>query len=303
MGGTGPLPGQGRGFEGRGDQSSRSPLPRPRPPALFSWLVGLRAHSAFSRPRAWWDGWVESGCHLAVNPREGLARRECLSPPCPSPPPLALPCLLSSHPQPHPRFILLSLLFGCTALWLRAGFLVVASGAALLGAGRASHCRNCSQAEHGLESAGSGAVAPRPSCSSARGIFPDQGRNSCPLHWREILNHWTTEEALLPAFSSPEERCSFFRIQRLFSAPARTHSVMKRGPCLFLISLDTSGLAPPVLDMLFTGPTTSQVHAEHWLVCLPLEEDGEALPTPMWMPDSSGLGMTLQPSCVTAKDF
>ena len=29
----------------------------------------------------------------------------------------------------------------------------------------------------------------------ARGIFPDQGSNSCPLHW-QILNHCTTREVL-----------------------------------------------------------------------------------------------------------
>ena len=30
-----------------------------------------------------------------------------------------------------------------------------------------------------------------------------------------------------------------------------------------------------------------------WPAFLPLEEVGDALPTPMWMPDPSGLGMTL----------
>ena len=32
--------------------------------------------------------------------------------------------------------------------------------------------------------AGSVVVAHGPSCSAARGIFPDQGSNPCPLHWQ-----------------------------------------------------------------------------------------------------------------------
>ena len=32
--------------------------------------------------------------------------------------------------------------------------------------------------------AGSVVVAHGPSCSAARGIFPDQGSNACPLHWQ-----------------------------------------------------------------------------------------------------------------------
>ena len=28
----------------------------------------------------------------------------------------------------------------------------------------------------------------------ARGIFPDQGLNPCPLHWEHRVNHWTTKE-------------------------------------------------------------------------------------------------------------
>ena len=33
------------------------------------------------------------------------------------------------------------------------------------------------------------------SCSTACGIFPDQGSNPCPLHWQAILNHCVTREA------------------------------------------------------------------------------------------------------------
>ncbi|KAJ8782930.1 hypothetical protein J1605_009538 [Eschrichtius robustus] len=37
---------------------------------------------------------------------------------------------------------------------------------------------------HGLQSAGSAAVAHGLSRSAARGILPDQGSNPCPLHWQ-----------------------------------------------------------------------------------------------------------------------
>ena len=36
----------------------------------------------------------------------------------------------------------------------------------------------------GSTCAGSVVVAHGPSCSAARGIFPDQGSNPCPLHWQ-----------------------------------------------------------------------------------------------------------------------
>ena len=36
----------------------------------------------------------------------------------------------------------------------------------------------------GSRRAGSANVALGPSCSAARGIFPDQGSNPCPLHWQ-----------------------------------------------------------------------------------------------------------------------
>ena len=37
---------------------------------------------------------------------------------------------------------------------------------------------------HGLQSAGLVVVGHRLSCSTAWGIFPDQGSNPCPLHWQ-----------------------------------------------------------------------------------------------------------------------
>ena len=36
----------------------------------------------------------------------------------------------------------------------------------------------------GSRRTGPAIVAHRPSCSAACGIFPDQGSNQCPLHWR-----------------------------------------------------------------------------------------------------------------------
>ena len=36
----------------------------------------------------------------------------------------------------------------------------------------------------GSRRAGSVVVVHGPSCSAARGIFPDQGSNPCPLHWQ-----------------------------------------------------------------------------------------------------------------------
>ena len=53
----------------------------------------------------------------------------------------------------------------------------------------------------GSRHAGSVVVAHRPSCSAARGIFPDQGSNPCPLHWQadcQPLHHW---EALYCLFT------------------------------------------------------------------------------------------------------
>ena len=46
------------------------------------------------------------------------------------------------------------------------------------------HCCGFSRCRAGsLEPAGTGAVAPRLSCSLASGIFLDQGWNPCPLLW------------------------------------------------------------------------------------------------------------------------
>ena len=50
---------------------------------------------------------------------------------------------------------------------------------------QASHCGgfSCCRA-HALDTWASVVVAQALSCSSACGIFPDQGSNPCPLHWQ-----------------------------------------------------------------------------------------------------------------------
>ena len=45
-----------------------------------------------------------------------------------------------------------------------------------------------------LQNTGSIVVAHRLSSPTEGGIFPDQGSNPCPLHWWQILSHWTTRE-------------------------------------------------------------------------------------------------------------
>ena len=47
---------------------------------------------------------------------------------------------------------------------------------------RALECMGLSSCAHGL------------SCPIAHKILPDQGSNPCPLHCRQILNHWTPRE-------------------------------------------------------------------------------------------------------------
>ena len=58
------------------------------------------------------------------------------------------------------------------------------AGTTLHHGARASHYRGLSLRSTGSRRAGSVIVAHGPSCSAARGIFPDQGSNPCPLHWQ-----------------------------------------------------------------------------------------------------------------------
>ena len=39
------------------------------------------------------------------------------------------------------------------------------------------------------------------SCSTACGIFRDQGWNPCALHWQQILNHCATREVQIQIFN------------------------------------------------------------------------------------------------------
>ena len=96
-------------------------------------------------------------------------------------------------------FYFIYLIFGCVgSSLLCAGFsLVAASGSysslqctgfslwwlLLLGVWALS-TRASVVVARGLQSAGSVVVVHRLSCSTARGIFPDQGSNLCLLHWQ-----------------------------------------------------------------------------------------------------------------------
>ena len=52
----------------------------------------------------------------------------------------------------------------------------------------------------GSRRAGSVIVAHGPSCSTARGIFPDQGSNPCPLHWQVDSQPLRHQGSLLSSF-------------------------------------------------------------------------------------------------------
>ena len=75
-------------------------------------------------------------------------------------------------------------IFGCVGS-VRGLSLVVASGGH-----SSSRCAGLSLSRPlllrstGSRRAGSVVVAHGPSCSAACGIFPDQGSNTCPLHWQ-----------------------------------------------------------------------------------------------------------------------
>ena len=57
-----------------------------------------------------------------------------------------------------------------------------------------SRCAGSAAVARGLQSTGP-AVVHLLSCPEARGVFLDQGSSRCPLHCKESLNHWTTQEA------------------------------------------------------------------------------------------------------------
>ena len=65
----------------------------------------------------------------------------------------------------------------------------------------------------GLQSAGSVGVVHGLGGFVACGIFLNQGWNQCPLHWQQILNHWTTREVLF----------FFFEIVLFSLSPLHSH--------------------------------------------------------------------------------
>ena len=76
--------------------------------------------------------------------------------------------------------------FGCVgSSFLCEGFLQLWQVGVTLHRGAwASHHRGLSLRSTGSSRASSVIVAHGPSCSEACGIFPDQGSNTCPLHWQ-----------------------------------------------------------------------------------------------------------------------
>ena len=82
------------------------------------------------------------------------------------------------------------------------------AGATLHHGAQASHCRGLSLLRStSSRRTGSAVVAHGPSCSTACGIFPDQGSNPCPLHWQadsQPLRHQGSPvAALLTSNASP----------------------------------------------------------------------------------------------------
>ena len=73
----------------------------------------------------------------------------------------------------------------------------------------------------GSRSAGSVTVAHRPSCSAARGIFPDQGSNPCSLHWQadsQPLRHQGSPTLFLNETLQVAYLCKMTSLLQLISA-------------------------------------------------------------------------------------
>ena len=99
------------------------------------------------------------------------------------------PCLYITHPRDVFWWVFLLFFKNLWLCWVfvsvRGLSLVVASGGH-----SSSWCAGLSPSRPlllqstGSRRTGSVIVAHGPSCSAACGIFPDQGSNSCPLHWQ-----------------------------------------------------------------------------------------------------------------------
>ena len=78
-------------------------------------------------------------------------------------------------------------------------FIVVQGYLAVVAAPAVEHTLSAHRLQW-LQPLGSVVVAQGLSCSVACQIFPAQGLNMCPLHWQQILIHWTTREVVAGAF-------------------------------------------------------------------------------------------------------
>ena len=74
------------------------------------------------------------------------------------------------------------------------------AGTTLHRGAQASHYRGLYLWSTGSRRTGSVIVAHGPSCSTARGIFPDQGSNPCPLHWQADFQPLRHQGSPLPFF-------------------------------------------------------------------------------------------------------
>ena len=107
---------------------------------------------------------------------------------------------------PHnPFFFFKDLLIDWLLCWVFVSVLGL-SLAAASGGHPSSRCAGLSLSwplllrSTGSRRAGSVVVAHRPSCSTACGIFPDQGSNPCPLHWQadsQPLGHQGSPHTIL----------------------------------------------------------------------------------------------------------
>ena len=86
--------------------------------------------------------------------------------------------------------------FGCAGSLLPGLSLVAASGGYSSCVMQASHCGGLSWCGSQALELGLSSCVYRLSCPAACGIFQDQGSNLVPSVGRQILNLWTTREAL-----------------------------------------------------------------------------------------------------------
>ena len=118
------------------------------------------------------------------------------------------------------------------------------AGTTLHRGARASHYRGLSLRSTGSRRAGSVVVAHGLSCSTACGIFPDQGLNRCPLHWQadsQPLRHQGSPKIPFLKGSITSTRMFKTRISSSLKRggfrikiPMSLHEILKK--CIFLSS-------------------------------------------------------------------